>query len=280
MTTFSRALGALLAVLLVAGCDSGPEDGLAPTPVPAAAFAFDSSFPQSASLAELDPAQASADPSGAFGFNFLNAALRVVIVNTAVGANLVLPTAITEAVTQNEPSIVDGVWIWNGTTRVGDWNVNARLEGEIVGDGEEAAWDLFLSGANVTTGESYSDRRLYSARAALDGSEGSWQLFYDIDGVSTEVLNATFVVRAEDDREITFRVPQSNPDTEARGASVRYAADGTRRVFDWQETTATQTHLVEWTDPAGAGFIEAWNYNNGQRACWDASLNDVACTPS
>jgi len=72
---------------------------------------------------------------------------------------------------------------------------------------------------------------------------------------------------------LTFSVPETNPHEEARGASVRYEADGTARLPDGYEPTPGRARLVEWDAATGAGSVTAWSYNDGGRACWDANLD-------
>lgn len=267
-----RALCATVLLLSLSACDTTSTSGAAPTPIPSAAFKFESL--QGASLAPNAPEASSKSA----GLNYINAVLRVAILNTAVGTHLIIPAGLTDAVTRNQPSVVDGTYIWNGSGRIGDWNVNARLEG--APDGDQVNWELFWSGANVVTQENVSDFRIYTATSNLEGTEGTWDLYYQINGAPTMVASAAFDITSATEREITFTIPQTNPDAEARGASVRYAVDGTDRTVDYRERIATQRHLIFWKEGPGTGFLEAWNWNNGQRACWDFQQNDTACAAS
>jgi hypothetical protein len=262
-----RLLASTLAVvalgLTLAACDAAdPDPSVAPETPPPAAFAFDASFPE-ASNAQL------------VGAHFINGATRVVFVTAAVGVHLIVPAEATRIATEADPFVEDGTWIWENSASFEATTVTVRLEG--TPDGTEIDWRLFVSSDDLGD-QVYEDFVLYEATTSLDGSQGSWALFYDLEGDRTRVLDADFSVTTETVREITFTVPQSNPNAEARGASVRYAADGDWRLFDTQEATPGQTHLVEWNAATSEGFVEAWNYNEGARGCWDSNLDDVACT--
>src|SRR5690606_15130819 len=130
--------------------------------------------------------------------------------------------------------------------------------------------------------ESYDAFELYDATTTLDGKSGTWRLYYKIDGVRTEVLDAEFDVTSEAVREITFIVPETIPD--AGSSTVHYAADGDARLFDWHQEPEDFDHLIEWDEETKAGSITATNYLDGERYCWDENLEDVACecplTPS
>lgn len=254
--------------LTLTACDSsevnGPDPGIAPEVLPPSAFSIaDDAFPDNSNAARFGS-----------GANHANAAIRVGLVTLAVGVHLIVPSAATQAATQVTPFVENGVWIWENTVLINGQNVTFRLEG--APDGAEIDWDMIISAANLN-GATYDEFTLYTATTAIDGSTGAWSLFYRIDGQSTRVLGAVYDETSSTAREITFSVPETNPDQSAHGASVRYAADQDMRLFDWQEATPGQTALIEWDEDTHVGYIEAWNYNNGERACWDENLDDVDC---
>lgn len=241
-------------VVLLAGCDAvTPADPTAPEAIAPGAFAFEPGFPTAQTA----------------GLHFTNAAVRVGVVSGIIGANLILPSAATVAATRSQPVVEDGVWIWESTVRVAGDDVTVRLEGEPVG--REVRWRL-----GITT-DDLDDFTLYTARTDFSGETGDWQLFYEIDGVRTEVLRADFEVTDANTRELTFSIP---PGRDGAGSSVLYVHDGATRVFDWHEMPAALDHYVEWDAQTHIGFIEADNYQGGDRGCWDAALNDVACPSS
>lgn len=246
-----RVLPLLLVVLLV-GCDAVTDtDPAAPDVIAPEAFAFEPSFPTAKSMA---------------GEHFNNGAVRVGVVSAILSANLVLPSAATHAATRTAPVVVDGVWIWESTFRIGNDDATFRLEGEPVG--REVDWALSITNRDL------DDFVLYTARTDFDGETGDWQLFYEIDGARTEVLRADFEVTGRDARELTFSIP---PGRDAAGTTVLYTHDGDARGFDWYEAPETRDHLVEWDAVTHEGFIQADNYNNGMRSCWDAALENAPC---
>lgn len=257
----TRSLTTLLAIpLILAGCDSvAPGTDEAPPPPPPSAFALDADL---------------AAPSArrAAGSNFLHAAGRYGVVSVVVGANLAIPAAVTAAATSAEPTVEDGTWIWERTTTVQNADVTFRLEG--TPEGREVDWRMRITSVDGGTGQIADDFDLYTATTSLDGTLGSWALSYVLDGGPTRVLTADFEVRAEDDREVTFRVPDGR---EAGGSSVLYRVDGDARIFDWTAQPGDVRTRVEWDSATRVGFLEADDYNDGARACWDESLNDTAC---
>lgn len=263
---------ALLALaLLLAACDATEpiNDTADPTPPPAAAFTFDGSFPS--------PATASAPPS-AVGDHVVQGAVRVGVVSTVVGAWLAIPAAVTDAATDADPVVENGTWIWENTVPIRGTTFTFRLEGTPAGTSVD--WQMLVSSDRPVDGYTYDDFGLYAATTTLSGRRGDWRLFVPVDGVRTRVLDADFEVTSATVAEITYSVPDTNPNVEARGSSVRYAADGAARLFDWHQEPEDFDHLVGWDAVSHAGFIEATNYNDGVRACWNAQLDDAPCTPA
>src|SRR5690606_34765925 len=216
------------------------------------------------------------DPNGrgAFGQNWFNAAGRVTIVSLAVGVHLIVPHAATEAAAQAQPFVEDGTWIWENTVAHEGREVTFRLEG--TPEGTEIDWRMLIS-ADDLGGADYDAFELYNGTTSLDGKSGTWRLYYDIEGERTEVLDADFDVTSETVRELTYSVPHTNPNPDAHGSSVRYAADGADRLFDWHQEMEDLDHLIAWDAVTKAGSIIATDYNGGARACWDEHLEDVPC---
>lgn len=264
----SHLVGVLTLGVLLAACDAAdpnppPPPPAAPSLPSAAAFDFDRSFPSSTG------SQVQSGP------NHGNAAFRVGVVTLAVGIHLIVPSVATGAAGQVSPVIQNGTWVWENTVAVEQSSVTFRLEG--TPDGNEVDWRMLISSPDLK-GEVYDNFPLYTAATSFDGKTGTWSLNYRIDGATTNVLNADYEEASGAVHELTFSIPESNPNENARGSSVLYQAAGDARLFDWHEPTPGQTHLIEWDAVTRAGSIEAWNYNNGERACWDSGLNDVPCS--
>lgn len=260
--SFLRPALALALVGALAACDSADSGGdggggAAAPPTPIALAAFDAgtdAFPDAAASAAGKSA----------GLTYANAAVRVGVVSTIVGLNLVLPTLATEAATRRAPELVDGAFVWSNTVEVLGAPVDVRLTGDP--SGSLVDWTL----ETAPSGEPFFT--FYTARTTLDGRDGDWSLFKpDADG---SVLTADFDADSQTDREITFAVPAGN---DGAGSEVTYRVDGTTQVFDFTKQPEGTRALIEWDLGTRAGSITADDYNDGERACWDTNLDDVAC---
>ena len=116
---------------------------------------------------------------------------------------------------------------------------------------------------------------LYTAATDASSQTGSWQLFYPIDGQSRNVLNADFAVSSETEATITYSIPATTGHN--AGDAVRYEVDEDARTFDWTQVGEALNHLITWDAVTRVGSINATNYNQGQKACWDGDLENSAC---
>ena len=259
----------LTAALVLAACDATDPGTPAadPTPPPASVFTLDPSFPTDA---------APGGQTQLLGEHFVQGAARVGIVTTVVGVWLAIPAAVTDAATDVEPVVESGTWIWENTVPINGTTFTLRLEGTPVGSSVD--WTMFVSADRPVNGQTYNDFALYTATTSLNGRVGSWQLFAFDGGTRTRVLDADYEVTNSTVAEITYSIPDTNPNVDARGSSVRYESNGSARLFDWHQEPEDFDHLVGWDAVLHAGFIEATNYNGGARSCWDPQLNDSPCT--
>lgn len=246
-----RTLTVLTLALALAACDAADSGDAAVPPTPIALAAFDAgtdAFPDAKHA----------------GANYTNAAVRVGIVSTIVGLNLVLPALATEAATRRAPELVDGAFVWSNTVPVAGRPVDVRLTGDPRGSGVDWTLETAESGDAFFT--------FYSARTTLDGRDGDWRLFNP--ERSGSVLTAAFDTDSERDREITFAVPAGN---DGAGSEVTYRVDGDTQIFDFTDEPEGTRALIEWDLRTRAGSIVADDFNGGARACWNAALEDVAC---
>ena len=275
--SFSGSLAAVCALgLVLAACDSGSPDtsppGTPPALITSQAFNLsDTAFPDNNLIPGSD------ETSSVHGPHHTRAFLRVAIVSAAVGFHLLLPSAATDAATQVTPTVENGTWIWENTVNVEGSNVTFRLEG--TPSGSNIDWEMFITSSNFG-GEAYDDFILYTATTQINGQMGNWSLYYNIQGQRTRVLDADYDETSSTARELTFSIPDTNPNQDAHGAEVFYMADGDARVFDYREPTPGQNHLIEWDAVTAAGSIMAWNYLDGERYCWDSNLDDTPCVPT
>lgn len=273
--SFSRSLVAVCALGLgLAACDSSSPDAITDTPpalISSNAFEFDDESFASTS------AQQGQGTSSVHGPHHSRAYLTVVLVDLAIGVHLIAPFKATGSAGQDTPHVENGTWIWENTTTIFNSVVDVRLEG--TPSGSQVAWEMYITSDNLL-GQTYDNFILYSATTQIGGQMSSWSLYYNIAGQGrTRVLDADYEQTGAQ-HELTFRIPDTNPNQGTHGASVDYMADGNVREFNYQEPTPDQNHFIEWDAVTAAGSITAWDYNGGVQACWDSNLDDTPCVPT
>lgn len=248
-----------LALFALAGCDgSGANEDEAPPPMPAEAFALQADL-----FSQVPTTKAESSTAA----NFTAAALRVWPTSLILTANLVIPSAVTQAALQAEPEFIDGAWVWDATANVSGQPFQFKLSGTI--QGSSVAWSMHVDGNQL------DDFELYTGTTDLASRTGSWQLYYLLEGERQLVLSAGFSVDDEGVKEVTFTVPDSF--TQAGGDSIRYTADGDEKSFLWTQQGEGLEHLVNWNEGTKVGSITAGNFNGGVRACWGSDLQDTGC---
>ncbi len=255
-------IGLALALIILSGCDSTttkPEE-TAPRPIPADVFMLQTSI--------FQPGTAKT----ATRVHYVAAALRVGPVSLILSANLIVPTAVTAAALSAQPVFEGGAWKWTATTESEGTTYSFTLTARPSLSGFD--WSMHISSDGNGAGPAFDNFELYTAHTALPSTSGDWQLFYPINDVRTNVLNAEFDVGGATDV-ITFSLPVTLP--EHGGDSVRYEVNGNDRRFFWQQVAESLDHDVNWDAATRAGNIEATNYNGGVMGCWDAQLDDAAC---
>ncbi|MDZ4699806.1 MAG: hypothetical protein SH809_08890 [Rhodothermales bacterium] len=255
----------LIALIVVtsAGCDSNKDEaGDAPDLFPAEAFTM-----------QTDLFNQNLAPKQAVGINFAAAALRVWPVSLALGANLIIPSALTTSALQAEAVSEDDSWVWAATAVANGVSTAYSLIGTRHDEGTD--WSMRITVQGGMGGETLDDFELFTGRTTDDGASGNWSLFYPIDGVSTNVLSAEYAIVSETEKTITYTIPVTAEDN--AGDTIEYAEIDSLRTFDWLQAAASIQHFVTWSASDSTGSITASNFRSGVKSCWDSLLNDTPC---
>lgn len=198
--------------------------------------------------------------------NFANAWLRVKVLQLYAAGVVVVPALAIGAALLQDPSFDGDRWIWTITVAgvTGELEVSHSLiEGFDV--------ELYVTGGEL-------DRFLWVEGNFGDGTgTGEWVLHDpDITGGDDSALAIRWTYAADDDRSLTYEVLSSaSPDV---GDSITYAVSGnTASVVYTDASDAGLVAEIEWDRTTGVGSLEVPGYNNGERACWDASFVNAAC---
>ena len=217
------------------------------------------------------------DDSGAAnkeGIHFFNAAIRVVVVNHVVHSLLRVPFAVTAALQQTEPVLEEGVFVWETVVEDSSSSFVLRLEAQTEGD--EVEWSMYITGVDEVEGTEFQNFLLYRVYSIPNSDAGRFELNYPDNGASVNVLNGRYENKEGDDYLLAFSSPQGIEDI--GGISVTYQEEGNWFSLDVQNANDGTSTLILWDTITHAGSIEASDYNNGEKSCWDMFLRNADCS--
>ena len=263
----------IVAHLALVSCDKNPtesEPGNPPQLPPKESMAIDLSlFTNSQGAAKAGEMQVA-------GANFNNAAFRVLVINTVVAASLLVPVAVFAVAASQTPTFgADGKFHWIYSVQHGGQTFEADLAGWLDVPAGQSVWEMYIS--SPTHQPPLNKFLWYSGRANFDATSGYWEFFDDnTPTAGVKVLRIDWQVAAEDNATLNFRVVKPNvPET---GDELTYLVAGAGRTITAFDQSANTTLEITWDAQTGAGYLIAPDYNNGEKACWDANRDDVACT--
>ncbi len=270
MKTHTLTIGRYLFIvafsfITLTGCDSNSPEDSPPDLIPGEVFSLPVDlFSQSAGKAE--------QPS----VNFTAAALRVWPVSLIISANLIIPSLTTLQALNAEPVFQDGVWQWTSSVQSGQQSVQFQLTADRIAGGTN--WSMKISATDFS-GQELTDFELFTGHTSNNGETGSWQLFYPLNDLSDNVLNAAYTFESPTQKSIVFSIPETSS-LGAGGDSIDYVENGEDRTFIWLQGAENITHTIIWNSMTHVGSITATNFNGGVMGCWDATLDDIDCSPS
>jgi hypothetical protein len=257
--------GAALAIasfLLAAGCVSenspnAPHDE-APVLPDTAEFSIDADWFNSQQKA-LDATQQ----------NFLNAAIRVVVIKTVSDIVLTPPVAAFALALHSVPTRQpDGSWLWVYTYVYGQDEAQIRLRGEP--DDYGADWEM-----RVTLPAAGAVNELwFEGETSRWGEEGYW-LFHDFNRPDDPTVARLEWGREGSVRSVSFTDLDVNP-----GDRLSYREGESDRSIEFSDASEGEEWFIRWNETTGAGSLMVPDYNGGLEACWDSLRNDVDCAPA
>jgi hypothetical protein len=210
------------------------------------------------------------------GANFTNAAARLLVINAVVVAGMSVPVAVWAAAASQTPTFgTDGKFHWIYSVQNGGQTFAADLAGWIDVPAAQSVWEMRITSSGHQP--PLNKFLWYSGRANLDATAGYWEVFDDkTPAENIKVLRIDWQLTAPDKATLTFLVVK--PNVPENGDELTYRVDGVLRTVMLFDKSANTTLEIGWNAQTGAGYLIAPDYNNGRKACWDTSREDVACS--
>lgn len=210
--------------------------------------------------------------------NFLAAVVRVSAINLTVFAASSIPIAVlSAALTQPVELKSDGKWHWIFTTSEGPFAFSVDLVGWIDNSAAEAVWEVYIS--SNTFFPALNHFLWFEGRSKIGNKEGWWK-FYDHQSPDSliETLRVEWDLEDENDRELVFT--QTKVGSKNYGDYLKYGIELTDHFLIYYEASKNLTNTIYWNSETRAGYIEWFDYNNGQKSYWDEYFNDISGPPA
>jgi len=269
---FAGAL--ILAHVVFISCDKNPAkpEQKAPDLPPASSMNLDlNAFKTAANLGKANGTQS------AIGLNFITAYSVVTIINASVTLILSVPAYVFAAAMQQQPLLDpnDGKfhWIYSVTDSSGQ-TFKADLAGWVDQGELESRWEMRIT---ATSNNPPLNNFLWlEGRAKLDNSSGYWD-FYDGEKPATPTKALHIEWQIPSATKATLQFTAVDPNSPDNGDQLTYRTDGDLRWVTHYDRSESKFVEISWNEVSHTGYIIAPGYNNGQKSCWDALLNDVVC---
>ena len=199
------------------------------------------------------------------GTNFLNAAVRVVLLNAAVIVVMTPSVSTFIAARTVEPVHQDdGSWLWSYTINIGNHEVAANLTGRL--ENAQTVWSMKVTDDSFDS--PLDDFEWYTGKCSLDNTSGDW-LFFDYKTPDEGNRLATMEWSVEDKTKSELVFSNIDERSENFGDTLLYSIDGTTALISFYDDSKDITAEITWHTITTAGSIQAPDYNNGERAYWD-----------
>ena len=218
--------------------------------------------------------------------NWIQAVVRVIFVQLTLYDALEEPiyafAAAINAVPQPQP---DGSYLWTYIFVDGAEEYSIFLYGK--DEGDHIDWRMEVSSNDP---EMLLDHFVwFDGASQKDESFGYWQFY--VPAGSPEAVAAGLGLGAASTEGIpVVRIewehggPKANrltlvnnmPGGEDEGDTLEFVETPTKGMLDFDDVSAGEHHNITWY-ANGSGSITVPDYNNGETACWDTQLENVAC---
>ena len=257
----------LILPLLFNGCEKDNEPD-APNLPPVSTFVMDlSDFVGKKSM------DASADAKGLVATNWGWAASNVLVWNTVLTVNLIVPVAsFYEAFNHEGIYEGDNEWVWSYNFMAGGVSHKAELHGFLTEDA--VLWEMYISRDGA-----FTDFLWYSGSHDLLRTEGQWILNGSPDSQSNYLQIDWTRSETDDSADVKYTLIASG--AAEYGSYIFYGRTNDLpldRFYDIYIASTQNLVEIEWSKTTKEGRIKDYtHFQDGLWHCWDSSLQDVAC---
>lgn len=222
-----------------------------------------------ADFSEMDNAE-SAKAKAAAEAHFNTALITAGVLKVILDVNLFVPRVLVNAAQEHDPEeISDGEWEWEYFTQANENNYGVRLTAETNGN-SDVHWRFFVT--NTAANPPLDNELFFEGTSDYEATSGTWTYYDPSSGEQASLV--TWSV-GENEKSITLEVTSDRNDN--LGDAIEYNFDGTVKTAVYTDASSGETTTINFNTETHTGFIISPDYNNGEKACWDEELNNIAC---
>lgn len=207
--------------------------------------------------------------------NWLNAAIRVTFINSAIALGVSFPASIFAHAASEQPKLDnEGKFHWLYNFQFGSEVYSADLAGWLDAKNQESVWQMLITSTNRSP--QLIKFLWYEGRAKVDGSSGYWLIYNDKQPESKiDFIRIDYIFAATNMHSLVFEnVTNGNPN---RGDKLTYQVNQAVTKVNFWDASENQSTELSWDSTTGSGYLQMPGYNNGQKSCWDANKDDIYC---
>ncbi|MDR8393541.1 hypothetical protein NC796_20470 [Aliifodinibius sp. S!AR15-10] len=263
---FTYLLTAVVGIFMVSSCNDNPSSSEEGPPDLPPAQSMDMGF------TEFEQFNDQQEKSTASTNNISRAFVTATVLKAIVDVNLAIPRALLLAAENSEAELNgDGEWEWSYSKTEGEHNYNVTLLATREGD-DSVQWNFYVTNSPL----GLDNALFFSGETNEEGDQGTWT-YYNLQnpGQEEEVSTVSWTIEGEEELEIRLDVTSDRNDN--LGDYITYSSEGEIKTAVYFDASDDEITELQFNADNYTGYIIAPNYNNGEKACWNSALQDVAC---
>ena len=204
--------------------------------------------------------------------NFSRAAITALILKGVVDVNLAIPRVLLAAANNADANLnADGEWEWSFSKTARDTSFEVSLLASRT-DQDSVNWELYVTNPSLDL----NNQLLFDGTTSADGTEGSWSYYnWKNSANQQQVSQVDWIVAAED--EVQLRLEVTSDRNGHQGDYIDYTYQDSLKTAIYYDNSENEQTEIQFNVDTKAGYIISPDFNNGNKACWDENLQDVAC---
>lgn len=166
-------------------------------------------------------------------------------------------------VDNNEPEVIDDVWVWEFTVEEGGSEVTIRATAEDLVAATE--WNIYLSG-NFDEYEDLDEFLFATGVVDEDGASGEW-VYYSPEDQQSPIFTYDWEADSEDEYQINSTYSFDGE------VELYYQKDNAENILEFNGFENETVYTVFWNSDTGEGYYD----DDNERNCWDENYQNVDC---